>query len=449
MAKITKISYRKKLEINPDIVITDRDPENDLDIFCYRYCDDNSSNETQECRGIVFKGGLIILRSFPYTINYSTSETSEIERIPLASRFFTSYEGTLIRVFWYNNKWYVSTHRKLFANKAKWSSQKTFGDMFYEGLYNEFKNNPKFLPNIDREVNIDVVKEKFFDGLDKNQAHMFLIRSMGTNRIVCNEPKQTTVYFIASFLKKELKWDNPLNFTVPQEQYFKTHEDLINTVENMDPLEMQGIIAFCPGNKQIKVMHSIYFRKYRLRDNQPSINFRYLQIRHDKDKVKEFKEMYPENAEIFDIYEKFLDISVKRIFYTYKKRYINGEYAILPQSEYKVMQLYVNCNKTQDHDPKETIKSILNCQNPEVLNQIINGSIKKNIKGIIGNVADLLAEKWFSNNNKTQIEKKCMDMIFDRNPNKNFTRNDIAFYATKLPKTMLLELAEEIYHNEY
>ena len=42
--------------------------------------------------------------------------------------FFNSYEGTLIRMFNFDDKWYVTTHRKLDAFRSKWAGKTSYGN---------------------------------------------------------------------------------------------------------------------------------------------------------------------------------------------------------------------------------------------------------------------------------------------------------------------------------
>lgn len=414
------LSFRKKLEMNPDIAITDRDPENDLDLFCYKFCDNKSSSEVKDCRGIVFNRGRIILRTFPYTTDFSADNEEEVNKIPLSAKFFMSYEGSLIRIFYFKNKWYVSTHRKLNAFKTKWSYKQTFGDIFYQALYEEFKKNMEFLPNLERDETKENVFNAFFDALDKDKAHMFLIRSMGENRLVCREPDLPTLYFVGSFLKKTLGWENPLNITTPEELTFSTHSDLIEKVKSLDFLDTQGVIAFCSDNKQIKVMHPTYFRRFELRGNQPSIKFRYLEIRKNEKSIEEYTEMYPEYKPSFDIYENYITLSCNRILNAFTKRYIEDKYVIIPQKEYFVMDIYKdfvrrNGGLKNREDNILDIKNLLDNQSPPTINHIIKGIINEQMTEMAkclseGGGNDILPENVMEEFNK--LEKKDAKSVF-------------------------------------
>ncbi|NDG32425.1 hypothetical protein EB118_20415, partial [bacterium] len=55
--------------------------------------------------------------------------------------FYDSYEGALIRMFYYKNKWYLSTNRKLDAYRSKWASKESFGSYFFKALVNAVESN--------------------------------------------------------------------------------------------------------------------------------------------------------------------------------------------------------------------------------------------------------------------------------------------------------------------
>ena len=53
--------------------LSDRDEENNLELYCYINCDNNSSEQIKNCRGVVFDNDKIVLQAFPYTDEYVLS----------------------------------------------------------------------------------------------------------------------------------------------------------------------------------------------------------------------------------------------------------------------------------------------------------------------------------------------------------------------------------------
>ena len=87
------------------------------------------------CNGLIIEKNTnkIICQSF-----YKTASDDETENYLLPdytkSKLEELNEGTLIRIFYYNNKWNYATKGCLVAKKSYWNSKKSFYDMFVDCL---------------------------------------------------------------------------------------------------------------------------------------------------------------------------------------------------------------------------------------------------------------------------------------------------------------------------
>lgn len=116
------------------------DDDGILQIYSYKYCNNDSDELVKKSRGLVFNGETQLFKSLGFTPEYNETNFSYLSTLSLEDyKFYKSEEGTLIRVF-FHDKWYVSTHRKLDAFNSRWSSKKTFGDIFKDSLKNVAKN---------------------------------------------------------------------------------------------------------------------------------------------------------------------------------------------------------------------------------------------------------------------------------------------------------------------
>ena len=164
--------------------ITKTDSDDCLEMYCYNVCNNDDEFKIKSCRGIVInEDNQILLKSFPYTIEYNMREHKNIsENINNINniKFYDAYEGTLVRMFYYNEKWYITTHRKLDAFKSKWASKESFGEQFEKCINYEMENNEKIkelISDDDKELsNMD----KFKNILDKqnNTCFYFLIQKV-------------------------------------------------------------------------------------------------------------------------------------------------------------------------------------------------------------------------------------------------------------------------------
>ncbi len=99
-------------------------------------------------------------------------------------------EGTLIRIFYFNDKWIITTHRKLDAFKSKWGSEKSFGDIFKEAVMIKTQDS-----QINDDVDVNTLCQKL--GLNKHRQYTFLITATDKTRFVCPSTPIPIVYLYA------------------------------------------------------------------------------------------------------------------------------------------------------------------------------------------------------------------------------------------------------------
>jgi hypothetical protein len=117
-----------EVTINEQVSIMDQ--EDNLRILNYNECNNNSQEELKKVRGWVqeIDTNKVLFETFPFTEQYDTSEDINKvlgENVNEDWDVYYSVEGTLLRVFWYKDRWYISTNKKLNAFKSRWSSRCT------------------------------------------------------------------------------------------------------------------------------------------------------------------------------------------------------------------------------------------------------------------------------------------------------------------------------------
>ena len=357
------------------IHLVDTDEEHKLDMFCYVKCSESDNNLLKQCRGVVFNGDKLVMKSFPYTTEYNHSEVNEINSALGKFEdwtFYESYEGALLRMFNFNGKWFITTHRKLNAFRSKWASRESFGTSFKTALSVEENINPVFngfLPDGDN------ILERFESVLDVKKQYMFLISNTKDNRIVCNAPERPTVYHVGTFVDGVLDInDNNINLPSPKKLNISNIEELTTFVSCMSYKHYQGVIGFNKDNKQIKIFNKDYQDLFRVRGNEPSIKFRYLQVRMNRKLVKMLYHLYPELVETFDEYENTLYDIARSIYRSYVHRFIKKQYVTVPREEYAIIR---EChewhlsNRTDNRISIDHMVRIMNKQSPTHLNHMI------------------------------------------------------------------------------
>jgi len=312
---------------------------------------------------------LPIATALPFAEEYVLSENDDITDVttfpfltqPL-SRYtaFSSKEGALVRVFFHNGKWYIVTHRKLDAFQSYWSSTRSFGDLFLNGL------------SISTGVHVtrETYHSFFDDALNRDSLYFFFIPATQENRIVCRvtETYPRLVYvgrrprsdLVALLDQSPLEgpWAS-IEHMVPYA--FDSWVDVFDAVKHIDCWTSQGILLFDrETSRQIKLIPSTYHDLWSVRGNQPNVMFRYLQIRTQPAMVTTFMALYPEWAVRCSHAEQHIHALSAWMYTYYVSRYIYKHTFILPKQEHiflkKVHGVYL---ESRERVTYSTVRRIL------------------------------------------------------------------------------------------
>jgi len=348
----TEFSRKTVESLGNKVRITDKDEATGLELFCYVKCGRDDDFIMSNCRGVVFHGNNIIMRAFPYTVEYDHTEEkniyNSIQESFKDSFCYDSQEGTLIRMFYFSGKWYTSTHRKLNAFRSRWSSNESFGNSFKRALESEIENNVVLRDSLDESI--EGTLERFQNILDKSKQYMFLVKNNEENRIVCDSPSRPTLFHVGTFVKRELVMTENINVPSPRKHIFSNVEELIKYVKNADIREIQGVIVFSPNNKQYKIVNKNYKELFDVRGNEPSIKFRYLQVRMNSSYLNRLYDLYPNMYLQFEDYENAIFSIAKNIYNSYVQRFIKKMWVTVSTEEYNVIRA---CHSWHEKNRKE------------------------------------------------------------------------------------------------
>lgn len=329
-------------------------------------------------RGVVYYGEDVIFKSFPYSYEYictGLNAIADIEPLLKDSNVICSsaLEGTLIRLFYFKNRWFTTTHRKLDAFKCKWGSSKSFGTMFKEAV-SKFTDFNDFMISLDKEI-----------------QYVFLVTAIETTRVVC-EPEPTI--YLYTMLKDGVYFED--DFIIPKQKAlkFNTIEEVYTEVSSLKkPFKSQGLLFFNKVTfESYKLVNALYQRYFFLRQNEPSVMFAYLHVFNCKDDVKLFKEIYPTYIQRMNLYNKVLEGLCNECFYKYNKKFVEKT---TESYEKKVWFVLVKCN---DYFKKRTILTFVEFERffytlpPTDLNKLIRDKISNKIPKYSGNLS---IEEWY------------------------------------------------------
>jgi hypothetical protein len=366
------------VEQGEKVRIVDADEETGLELFCYNRCGNEDTEFIKGCRGLVFHSEKLVLKAFSYTDEYNHLETGVLgDLLSEFSKwsFYTAYEGALLRLFYFSGKWFLSTHRKLNAFRSKWSSRESFGTLFKRALEDEVVFNMKLRERIGDDV--DNILDSFQESLDKTKQYMFLLRNTSDNRIVCMPPKagEHLLYHVGTFSEGVLSMTTDIGLEYPEEQRFRNLEELVRFVDTgLDVKRHQGVVCFGPGGKQIKVYHKEYQNLFRARGNEPSLKFRYLQVRMNSQISNILYNLYPDMTGTFDDIENTLYDIARMIYRAYVQRFIKKLYVTVPREEYQVINeshAWHLSDRENNMVTLDKVIEIMNKQPPTNLNHMI------------------------------------------------------------------------------
>jgi hypothetical protein len=308
------------------------DDDGSLQIYSYQHCDNHSCSDLKKCRGLIFNGDSLVCNSLGFTPEYNDSDKNLLSSESIEKyTFFPSEEGTLIRVFYNddNNKWYVSTHRKLDAFRSRWGCNQSFGEIFENSL---------------KEIGFESI-DHLTQKLQKEHTYLFFIRNTLHNKVVSN-PSQTSenVYFVGCMVDhKTFDFNCPHSFDFPTQKRleFTNWDDVFQYVSQVNPLEKQGVIAFWKENgntTQMKIVNSKYQLFCQVRGNEPNLKLRYLQVRSNPVYSKLIYDIYPEHMNEFLTIENAIVKIAKSIHNSYISRFVNKIYTVVSPQEYRIIQ---------------------------------------------------------------------------------------------------------------
>jgi hypothetical protein len=378
------LNWNKNVLENQSITLTDSDDTYNLKLYSYTTIDEYTSDEVKECRGVILHNDELIVKTFGYSPEFVDSDKEQISSYLMDNfdncRFYNSEEGTILRLYYVENKWFLSTHKKLNSFKSKWGNFESFGDLFLNALNFHFTNNQNFRDkmSISDDSSKDKIFESFCDTLDKSKIYMFMVTNNQDNRIVC-ENKNSMLYHVGTFSEKGFNFtmDEQIGLPYPEELSFKDIDEVLEFVKSIDYKKLQGVFVLLPNNKQMKILNSTYHRLMKLRGNDPSVIRRYLFLKNTPSDLKDYIELYPEFSKKFEVVEKTLDKVSSKILNAYIRRFINGEFIEVPQEEYQVIRTchsWHNENRNTNKIYFGKVKEFLLKQHPLALYKMVDNN---------------------------------------------------------------------------
>lgn len=259
----------------------------------------------------------VIIGTFP-EIERTTSNNLSKLSYPVIG--YHSYEVALLRVYYYNDSWHISTSRKLDAFQSNWALKISFGEQF-QYLVEKISGEPLV---------------EFFDSLDKSIGYFFLIPLVGAQRCGSKTNLNPQILWLSGVQKEghiNLEPSETGIWKFLPKITFNSAEEISNYLETKDEIEDTGVeltgIMICLEDKFLRVVKNDYLMRYNLRENESNIFKRYLELlKTNPEGAAIFAKQHKEDLELFD---KSLEHLVEEVFTRYVERFIRKNYKILPK----------------------------------------------------------------------------------------------------------------------
>jgi hypothetical protein len=322
---------------------TIQDDNSTLILVHYDACDDTSDSTLKSQRGIIKDAvtDQIVCQSFGYTHEYELSDfdkwDSQLQGCIQNCHILLSEEGSLLRLFFHNDKWNLATHKRIDAFGSYWSSNKSFGELFLDALEFYFSNGlGKGKLEYESQEHL---YEVFCDTLNRECVYTFLLRTNKDTRIVSRPPLQPTLYFGGYFFHGMRLAGNPTLVEWPTRVHFTSTESLRDFVATLDPLDYQGVIVLMTNQTVFKVMTPGYLQLAKIRGCEPSFQRAYLRIREDNDGIRQLLSLFPDKKEAMRNIETDIVSLATKLAQFYIRRYIHKEHIVVNKHYYYMMRL--------------------------------------------------------------------------------------------------------------
>ena len=326
-----------------------------------------------------------------------------------------------------NTCWQLSTHRKIDSFNSRWGSSKSYGDLFVSAL---LEKDPSILEGNTKDENGNFVYEKVVEEytirnkLDKNYNYIFMITTSNENRIVC-ENEKNQVFFVGAFNSNNVvKTTNTFSelgylqnfeyispdkitntgFETPTLVDIKDMNKLKEYVSNVDYKKSQGLIFITDEGRTVKVLNDKYYYYSKLRGNNPNILLRYLELQYEKDKqrVKEFVELYDDKRELFIDFGKVLDDICGNIYRKYRNRFVRKMVSIAPPEQYYVIR--------ELHD--QYLKDNTNIVTPQRVAKYVFDMQPERVYGLFHMYTKRKTETGYGNKLQDEFKNKVKDFVY-------------------------------------
>lgn len=231
----------KKLLSEPPYCIKMQEDDNFILLKYDQINSDFSNDIVKECRGIILDKNNLKVVCFPFVKFFNVDEPNADNIDWNSARVQEKIDGSIMKLWYYNEKWRLSTNGCINADNAelsfKTNKYKTFGDLFW-----------------------DIFDKNILNRLNKNRTYMFELVSP-YNRVVV-EYNRLDLYHIGTrnnITMDELEEDIGIKKPI---QYKLNSEEEVKNAANKLKLDHEGYVVVDKYYHRVKIKSPLYVKAH-------------------------------------------------------------------------------------------------------------------------------------------------------------------------------------------
>lgn len=341
---------------------------------------DVSSSLVRACNGLIFEKDTF--KVLCYSFDKMNDSTEPVDEVDYNNCFLQdALEGTLLRVYYYNNKWILSTKKSISAGKSRWVSQKNFQQLFIEshGL---------------RVIHALTENESIV----KNYGFSFLMVHPENN--ILYKPSKPLLYHLTTRdmatpgypeVEYEIKTDNEeLNpLKVPKisfSQYLEgtNIKNIYSEYINHETLTTEGFVFIDNNNHRHKIIKNKIKHLRALWGNNNNRLFRYLELRRDISLLDEYLTYFKDDKYNFLKYENEVQKIASTVLDVYINKFVNKTNTNVPFYFKKLIyNLHGDFLKSREQTDYTKVLTQVNTLDVKEICHILNNMNKDENKEIV------------------------------------------------------------------
>lgn len=273
---------------------------------------DQYNEIVRECNGIILRKSDLSIVSYGPS-GFIKVETTPQEFIDNPDDFTLTEtdDGTLLKVFYYEDKWVVSTNRRIDASRVKWSSNKNFFQLFLDAFSVDYQLNEKDLFGI------------FDEFLSQENTYTFILLHPENQNVIYY--RQPELVFVSSRNKNSMLEDHNSIYNLKQPNEITTDQFNIKMTLST-PLNKRGVIFENKHTKVRYIMDYTWFKEVEpYRKNMPTIRLSYLACSNTEKQA--FRFHFPFGS-FYDKIDQLINSLALYVIKTYHESYVKKYYRI-------------------------------------------------------------------------------------------------------------------------